>query len=143
LMDPEQPPVRTHICGTPQLDNPWAGNPISNEYFDVFNNKIDLWSPFSWEEEYRLAHWCVKHDLSRAAINERFRNTTMATVSNFTPSHTLFKRLNKMCDAMGTNSSKSGKVYYNRLADPNTVPDDEYTRFFYRNRIECIEFPMQ
>ena len=142
-IDPEQPPVRTRICGTPQLDNRLAGKPISNEYFDIFDDEIDLWSPFSCEEEYRLAHWCVKHNLSRAAINELFRNPTMATISNFTSSHTLFKRLNEMSYAMGIDSWKSGKVCYNRLADPNNLRDDDYTRFFYRNPVECIEFLMQ
>jgi hypothetical protein len=87
-IDPEQPPVQTRICGTPQLDNRLAGKPISNEYFVVFNDEIDVWSPFSCAEEYRLAHWCVKLNLSRAAINELFRNRTMATVSNVTSSHT-------------------------------------------------------
>ena len=116
---------RTRICGTPHLDNRLAGKPISNEYFDVFDDEIDLWSPFSCEEEYRLVHWCVKHNLSRAAINELFRNPTMATVSNFTSSHTLFKRLNEMSYAMGIDSWKSGKVCYNRLADPNNLHDDD------------------
>jgi len=51
-IDPEQPPVRTCICGTPHLDNRLAGKPISNEYFDVFDDEIDLWSLFSCEEEY-------------------------------------------------------------------------------------------
>jgi len=103
-IDQEQPPVRTLICGTPQLDHCQAGKPISNEYFDVFDDEIDLWSPFSCKEEYRLAHWCVKHNLSRAAINELFRNPTTATVSNFTSSHTLFKRLNQMTYVMGIDS---------------------------------------
>jgi len=57
-IDPEQPPVRTRICDTPHFDNRLAGKPISNEYFDVFDYEIDLWSPVSCEEEYRLAHWC-------------------------------------------------------------------------------------
>jgi len=43
-IDPEQPPVRTSICGTPHWDNGPAGKLISNEYFDIFDNEIDLWS---------------------------------------------------------------------------------------------------
>jgi len=50
-IDPEQPPVRTRNCGTPHLDNHLAGKPISNEYFDVFDEESDLWSLFSCEEE--------------------------------------------------------------------------------------------
>jgi hypothetical protein len=125
------------------LDNSQAGKPISNEYFDVFDDEIDLCSPLSCEEEYRFADWCVKHLLSRAAINEFIRNPTMATVSNFTSSHTLFKRLNEMSDAMGIDSWKSGKVCYHRLADPNDLRDDNYTCFFYRNPLGCIEFLIQ
>jgi len=142
-IDPEQPPVRTRICGTLHLDNHLAGKPISNEYFDVFDDEIDLWSPFSCKEEYRLADWCVKHNLSRAAINELFRNPTMAIISNFTSSHPLFKRLNEMSYARGIDSWKSGKVYYNRVADSNNLRDNDYTRFFHRNPVECIEFLMQ
>jgi len=98
--NPEQPPVQTRIYFTPHLDNNLAGKPISNKYFDIFNDTIDLWSPFSCEEEYRLAHWCLKHNLSTAAINKLFRNPTMATISNFTSTHTLFKKVerNVLCD---------------------------------------------
>jgi hypothetical protein len=46
-IDPQQPPVRIRICGTPHLDNHLRGKPISNEYFDVFDDGIDPWSPFS------------------------------------------------------------------------------------------------
>ena len=142
-VDPEQPPAQTRIYGTPHFDNHLAGKPIGNEYFDIFDNEIDLWSLFSYEEEYQLVHWCVKHNLSRAAIDELFRNPTMATVSNFTSSHTLFKRLNEMSYTMGIDSWKSGKVWYNHLADPRNLRDDGYTGFFYCNSVECIEFLMQ
>jgi len=95
-IDPEQPPVRTCINGTPHLDNRPVGKPISNKYFDILEDEIDLQSPFSWEEEYRLVHCCVKQNLSRAAINGVLRNPTMATISNFSSSHTSFKRLNEI-----------------------------------------------
>jgi hypothetical protein len=142
-IDSEQPPVLTHICRTPHLDNRLAGKPISNQYFVVFDIEIDLWSPFSCEEEYRLAHWYIKHNLSRAAINELFKKRTMATVSNFTSSHTLFKRLKEMSYAMGIDSWTSGTVCNNRLADPVNLRDYDYTRIFYRNAVECIEILMQ
>jgi hypothetical protein len=92
-IDPEQPPVQTPIYGAPHLDNCLASKSISNGYFNIFNDEIDLSSLFPCEEEYRLGHWCIKHNLSRAAINKLFRNPTMATVNNFTVSHTSFKRL--------------------------------------------------
>jgi len=41
-IDPEQPPVQIRISGTPHLDNRLAGRPISNEYFNVFDDEIDL-----------------------------------------------------------------------------------------------------
>jgi len=99
-IDPEQPPVQIHIYGTPHLDNCLAGNGILNEYFHIFDNEIDLWSPFSRQEEYQLAHRCVKHQLSSATINELFRNPKVATVSNLTSSHTWFIRLNEMSYVM-------------------------------------------
>jgi len=139
----EQPPVRTRIYVTPHLDNGLARNAISINHSDIFDDEIDPGSPFSCEEESRLAHWCVKHNLSRAAINELIRNPMMATVSNFTSSHALFKRLNKMCYAMGIDSWRSGNVCYNRLADPNNLHDDDYTRFIYHNPVQCIEFLVQ
>jgi len=142
-IDPEKPPVWTRIYGTPHLDIRLAGKPISNEYFDFFDNEIDLWSLFSCEEEYQLAHWCIKHNLSRAAINKLLRNHTMATISNFALSHTSFKRLNEMSYAMGIESWKSGKVCCNCLPDANNLRDNDYTRFFYHNPVECIEFLMQ
>jgi hypothetical protein len=64
----------------------------------------------------------------------------MATVSNFTSSHTLFKRLNEMFYAMGIISWKSGKACNNRFADPNNLGDDNFTRFFYHDPVECIKF---
>jgi len=142
-VDPVQPPVLTVIYGTPHLHNGLACKPISNAYIDVFENGIHLWVPCSCEEEYRLAHWCIKHNLSRAAIEELFRKHTMATISNFTSSHTLFKMLNEMCCAMGIDSWKLGKVCYNRLPNPNNLRNDDYTCFLYHNPVECIEFLMQ
>jgi len=37
---------------------------------------MNLWSTFPWEERYPLLHWCIEHNLSRAAINELFRYRT-------------------------------------------------------------------
>jgi len=67
----------------------------------------------------------------------------MANVSNFTSSHTVFKILNEMSYAMGIKSSKSGKVWFNCFANPNNLHDNDYTCFFYRNSVECINFIMQ
>jgi len=74
-IDPQYSPVWTHIYGTPHLDNHLAGKPISNKYFDIFDNDIDLWSLFSRNKHYRSAHSCVKHNLSRAVINELFEES--------------------------------------------------------------------
>jgi len=142
-IDPEQPPVQTSICGTPHLDTCLATKPVSNKYFDIVDNKIDLWSPIWYEEEYRIVYWYIKHELSRAAINKRFRNPTMATICNFTLSNTVFKTLNEMCYAMGIDSWTSGKVYYNDLANPNNLCDTDSSHFFFLHAGECIEFLMQ
>jgi len=131
------------MYGTQHLDRNVASKPVSKEYFYIFDDENDLLSLFSCEEKYRLGHWCVKHNLSRAAINELFRNPMMATVSIFTSSHTLFKRMNEMSHAMGINNGNSGYVCYNHLADPNNICNDYYIRFLYRNPAEWIEFLMQ
>jgi len=67
----------------------------------------------------------------------------MATVTNITLSHTLLKWLNEMSYAMGIDWWIASKMCYNRLADPKNHRDDDLTRFFYRDPIECIEFLMQ
>ena len=137
-IDREQPPVRTPIYGTPQLDNRLAGKPISNKNIDIFDDDIDSSSRFSCKERYQLVHWCIKHNLSRPAINELCRNPTMATFSNFISPYTLFKGLNEMSYTIGINAWKPGKVCYNGLANPNNLCDHDYTRFFYLNPVECI-----
>jgi len=129
----EQSPVRTDLYGTAHFDNCLAGKPSSNEYFNIFNDEIDVWSPFSCNEESQLAHWCVWQNLSRAVINKRFRNPTMATVSNFTSSHTVFTRWNEISDPMGIDTWKSGKVCYNRLVYPNILDDDDFICLFHHN----------
>jgi len=48
-----------------------------------------------------------------------------------------------MCYMMSINCWKSGKVCYNRLANPKNLCDDDYTRFFHPNPVEYIEFLMQ
>lgn len=49
-IDPEQSPFWTRIYGTSHWDNCRAGMPISNEYFDVFTDDMNLWSLFSCAE---------------------------------------------------------------------------------------------
>jgi len=83
-VDIDQPRVRTWIYGTPDFENRLAVKTISNEYFDIVDDEIDLWSQSSFNEAYRVGHWCIKHNLSWAAINENFRNPMIATISNFT-----------------------------------------------------------
>jgi len=58
-IDPEQRPVRKRIYGAPYFDNRLAGKHISNEYLNIFDDEIDLWSPLSSGEEYRLAYLCL------------------------------------------------------------------------------------
>jgi len=53
-IDPEPPPIQTHIYGTPHLDNHLASKPISNKYFDIFIDEIDIWSQFSYQEKVDL-----------------------------------------------------------------------------------------
>jgi len=51
-IDPEQPPLRTCIYGTPHLDNCLASKPISNNYFDIIDDEIDQWWIVPCLEEY-------------------------------------------------------------------------------------------
>jgi len=139
-IDLEQAPVWTPIYGTPHLDNNLARKPISNEYFDIFNDESDLLSPFSCEEGYGVTHWYVKHNSSRAAINDHFRNPTMETISNFTLPNTLFKWFNEMSYMMGSDSWISSTVRWNHLANPNNLCNADYTCLFYRISGEYIEF---
>jgi hypothetical protein len=142
-IDQEQPPVWTRIDGTPHLNNHLVGKLISNMYLNIVDDEIDLWLPYSCEAEYQLPYWCVKYNLSRAAINKHFRNPMMTTISNFTSSLTVFKRLDEMSYVMDIDSWRSGKLCYNRFADPNNLRDNDYTRFFYPNPMECNYFLMQ
>jgi len=142
-LNPKQPPVQTHNCGSPHSANCRAGKPISNEYFDIFDDEINLWLQFSYQEENLSVHWCVKSNFSRAAMNKLFRNPTMATVRNFTSSHASFKRFNEISYAMGIDSWIPGKVCNCHLAYPNNFRNDDYTRFLYRNRVEPVEFLIQ
>jgi hypothetical protein len=67
----------------------------------------------------------------------------MATISNFTSFHTLFKMLNRKSYTMGTASLTLGKVWPNDLPNQNNLCDDDYTLFFSCNHVELIEFLMQ
>jgi len=49
----------------------------------------------------------------------------------------------EMSYVMGIDSGKPGKVCYNCLPDRNILCDDDYTQFFLRNPVKCIEFLMQ
>ena len=142
-VDPEQPPVPTHICGTPHLHNCLASEPIIKQYLDIFNEEFDILSPSSCKEENRLAHCCIKRNLSRAPINKLFRNPRRATISNFISSDTLFKRLYKVSYMIGIDSWKSGNMCYNCLANANNLRDHDYTGSFYSDLVECIEVLIQ
>jgi len=67
----------------------------------------------------------------------------MATVSNFTLSHTVLKRLQEMSYTKDIDSGKSITMCYNGSADPNNLRDDHYTHLFYHNSFEYIEFLMR
>jgi len=113
---------------------------ITNDDFNIIDEKMYLWQPLSCKEEYQFVHWCVNHNFSRAAINKLFMNRTMAFVSNCTLSHTEFKWFNIMFYSIGIDSWKLGKVCYNHLSDSNNLHIDDYTPFFYHNRVGCIVF---
>jgi len=88
-------------------------------------------------------HWCINHNLSRAAIDEIFRNPTITTVSNLTSSQTSFNRFNDVSCTIDIYSWKTGTVCYDHLPDQLNPHDEDYTRFFYRTPVEFIEFLLE
>jgi len=83
---------------------------ISNEYFNIVDDEIHLRSPFAYKQECSSVHRFVKYNLSRATINECFRNNTIATVTNFASFYTGLNKWNQMFYATGIDSWESGKV---------------------------------
>jgi len=142
-IDQQQPPVWTFIYGSSHLDNGLVGRPVSNEHFDIFDNDIDLCSLFSCDMEYWLAHWYIKHNLRRAAINELSTNPSIPTVSNFTLSNRWFNMLGETFKQMVIKCWKSAFVCYTWLPDSNNLRDNHYTRFSFHNPVESIDFLMQ
>ena len=64
----------------------------------------------------------------------------MSAVSNLSFSDTLFEKLNEMSYSMGMDCWVSGNVCCYLVANPNIQCDDDCTRLFYNNPVECIEF---
>jgi len=48
-----------------------------------------------------------------------------------------------MSYAIGIDSWKWGNLCSNCFADPNNLGVDDYTHFFYRNPVECMELIIQ
>jgi hypothetical protein len=118
------------------LNNRLGAKANRNKDLDIFKDESNRSSPFSSKQKYGLAYWWIKHNLSRAGINELFRDRTMPTVSNFTSSDNLFKSLHKIPYGLGIVSWISGKVCYNHLANPNNPYDNDFTCYFYRTPAE-------
>jgi hypothetical protein len=51
-MDLQDPPVQTLFHHTPHMDNRLPGKSSSNQYFNICDNEIDIYSLCSWEESY-------------------------------------------------------------------------------------------
>jgi hypothetical protein len=100
------------MSDNPKVTDQYPSLIISGYIDSLKGEPLTLLSLFICDEEYRLVHWCVKHNLSRAAIHKLFRNPTMAIVGNFTLSLALFKRLRAMSYTIGIEFWKSGNVYY-------------------------------
>jgi hypothetical protein len=92
------------------LSSVWEASILCNDCFDIFDDACDPLAQLCSEKDYQLAYLCVNPNLSMAGNNELFRNCAIATVSNFTWFHTVFKWMNEMSNVMGIKSWKSGKV---------------------------------
>jgi len=143
FVDQLRPPIWTRIYGTAHCDHHLAGNYSSNEYFNIFDDEIYLYSFYSWMEKYQSVHWCIKHKLNRAAFNELLWIPTMAIISNFTLSCNVFQRLNEASYRMGIDSGTSCKVNYSHQANPNNLHANSNTRFFDRKLIDPIALSTQ
>ena len=111
------------------------------------------WAPFQSEEDYCLGEWFVRHEISRAAIEDyfqlakRFPNAFFR--GSFTSSYLLFKVIDKMTYDLGWNTWKSGNVTTrlpedvdDNAKDAKDPRDDAHSTFFYRSPVNCIEFLM-
>jgi len=114
----EQPPVRTHIYGTPHLHKRVAQNPISNKYHNT--SKMNLINGHLVLTRRSIicrtgASSTGREQLLSTSFSEHL---SIPTISNFTSSHTLFTMLYELSDVMGIDTSESGKVSYNHWATP-------------------------
>jgi len=60
----------------------------------------------------------------------------MATISNFTLCHSVFKTLNTMSYLMGIDCYKIDKVCHKCFADPNSHRDVDDKLIYFRNPVE-------
>jgi len=139
-IDPEKPAAPTPTNGTPYLDSCLASKTVISESSTMKPINGNL---FSREEASPVTHCRVRHNFTRAAINMLFRIPKMTTFSNFTLSHTSFKRFNPMTYVIDINCWKWGTGSYSRLVDPKNLRDDDSTFFHYCNSVVCIKFLMQ
>jgi hypothetical protein len=56
---------------------------------------------------------------------------------------TIFQKLNEMSNAMGIDSWKSSKAWYNCFANSNNLRNNHYIGSFHRIPDECIQFIME
>jgi hypothetical protein len=138
--DPLQPTFKSNGLQLMTLDSCEAGKAIDDD-FDILDDKIDQWAPFPCEQEYRLAHWCVKYKLSRVAIDELMK--LQGVNMNFTSAYTLYNKIDEMTYALGIYLWKSGKVSYASPVDSEALWNDGKTPVYYRDPVDCIEFLFQ
>ncbi len=116
-----------------------AGRPLDGT-FDLDEDDLDPFRPFSSKQEYQIASWCIKNSISRTAIDELLGIQGFQHLTNTTSAHRLFNKIDDMHYPLDESSWEQGYVCFDRLEDPNieqTVP------FWYRNPVECIEFLLQ
>jgi hypothetical protein len=80
------------------LDLCEAGKAMDGNFY-ILDDEIDQWAPFSCEQEYCLAHRCVKHKLSRVAIDELMK--LQRVNMNFTSAYTLYNKIDEITYALG------------------------------------------
>ena len=88
------------------------------------------WAPFQSAEEFRLAYWFVRANVSQAAIDDYFRSSLGPADCSFRSGHSFTKKLEMMQATLGRSSWHHSEV---ELGGNNIS-------YYYRDPIVCIRY---
>jgi hypothetical protein len=108
----------------------WEARKAGNSIFHILNYELDPQVQFFCEQEYRLAHWCVKYELSMAAVNELIKLHRIDT--NFTSVYTLYTEIDEMPYKLGIDEWKSDTVSYTDTINSDVLYNDGKMHFYLK-----------